>query len=82
VVPVATSQVPSNGWLVEVMVGGLHVTTPRQLLFAAAVEDAESAVQAVRSHIGGLHCTLEAKCRLAPRALAQLGVTTGTVAAL
>lgn len=73
---------PSDGWLVEVLVSGLHVRTPSQLLFAAAIEDEDGAVRAVRTHIGGLHCTVEAKCRLAPRALVQLGVMAGKVAPL
>ena len=68
-----------DGWLVEVSLPRLHGTEPTQILFAAAIEEAHTAVDAVRQAIGGLHCAIEAKCRLSPRALAQLAVSRGNV---
>jgi hypothetical protein len=67
------------GWLVEVSMPRLHAKDAKQILFAAAIEDAQTAVDTVRHTIGGLHCSIEAKCRLSSRALSQLALTPGDV---
>ena len=67
----------SDGWLVEVSVPRLHYQHPRRFLFAAAIDDASEAARAVRKMVGGLHCEITAKCRLAPRALVQFGIRQG-----
>lgn len=71
-----------NGWIVEALVPRLNAQKPSQMVFAAAIEDGQAAVDAVRQVIGGLHCDIEAKCRLSPRALAQLAVRPGKVRSL
>lgn len=68
-----------TGWLIEVSMPRLHAGEPAQMLFAAAIEDAPAAIDAVRRIIGGLYCAVQAKCRLSPRALAQMAVGSGTV---
>lgn len=67
------------GWLVEVSMPRLHAREPAQILFAAAIDDAHAAVSVVRRTVGALHCAIEARCRLSPRALSQIGVTPGGV---
>lgn len=67
------------GWLIEVSMPLMRIRAPRQLVFAAAIDDADQAVQAVRRSLGGLHCAVDARCRLSPRALARLGVEKGQV---
>lgn len=71
-----------SGWIVEAMVPTRHAMKPSQIVFAASIEDADAAVDAVRLAIGGLHCEVEAKIRLSPRALAQLAVRPGEVRSL
>lgn len=71
-----------NGWLVEALMPRLNAKEPSQVVFAAAIEDAHAAVDAVRLAVGSLHCEIEAKCRLSPRALAQLSVRPGNVRSL
>ena len=69
----------ADGWLVEITMPRVHAKRPAQILFAAAVEDADAAVEAVRRALGGLHCAAEARCRLSARALARLAVRPGEV---
>ena len=69
----------SHGWLVEVLVRRVPSTEPEQRLFAAAIADQEEATTAVRKSLGGLHCIVEAKCRLSPRALQRLRAPDGKV---
>jgi hypothetical protein len=71
-----------NGWIVEALVPALHASAPSQIVFAVSIEDADAAVDAVRRAIGGLHCEIEAKIRLSPRALTQLSVRPGEVRSL
>ena len=52
------------------------------MVFAASIEDADAAVDAVRRAVGGLRCDIEARIRLSPRALAQLAVRPGEVKSL
>lgn len=69
----------SGGWLVEVLVPRMHATEREQRLFAAAIAEDQAAAMAVRKSLGGLHCVVEAKCRLSVRALLRLGVPQGKV---
>jgi hypothetical protein len=69
--------VTSEGWLVEVSVPRLHYDFPRRFLYAVAIDDEHEAARAVRKIVGGLHCFIAPKCRLAARALTQLGVRQG-----
>ena len=62
----------SHGWLVEVLVRRVPSKEPEQRLFAAAIADEKAATTAVRKSLGGLHCIVEAKCRLSQRALQRL----------
>ena len=63
----------------EVRVFRLHLKVDEQRLFVAAIADQEAATAAVRKTLGGLHCTVEAKCRLSPRALQRLRAPDGKV---
>ena len=69
----------SIGWLVEVLVRRVQNKEPEQRLFAAAIADEKAATTAVRKSLGGLHCIVEARCRLSPRALHQLRAPHGKV---
>ena len=69
----------SSGWLVEVLVRRVPSPEPEQRLFAAAIPDEQAATTAVRKSLGGLHCIVEAKCRLSPRALQRLRAPHGKV---
>jgi hypothetical protein len=71
-----------NGWIVEALVPKLNAAEPSQMVFAASIEDADAAVDAVRRAVGGLRCDIEARIRLSPRALAQLAVRPGEVKSL
>ena len=68
-----------GGWLVEVRVFRLHLKEDEQKLFVAAIADQEAATAAVRKTLGGLHCVVEAKCRLSARALQRLRAHPGNV---
>ena len=69
----------SSGWLVEALVRRVPSTEPEQRLFAAAIADQDAATTAVRKTLSGLHCIVEAKCRLSPRALQRLRAPNGQV---
>ena len=69
-----------NGWFVVVTVpkvGGIG--SADQLLFAAAIADAADAKRAIQQALGGLHCTIEARIRMTPKALARMDVSTGEI---
>ena len=69
----------SHGWLIEVLVRRVPSKEPEQRFFAAAIADEEAATAAVRKSLGGLHCVVEAKCRLSLRALQQILAPNGKV---
>jgi hypothetical protein len=71
-----------NGWIVEALVPKLNAAEPSQMVFAASIEDADAAIDAVRQAVGGLRCDIEARMRLTPRALAQLALRPGEVKSL
>lgn len=65
----------ADGWLVEVSTS----SHDQRILFVAALSDPHEATAAVRDALGGLRCVVEPRCRLSPRALAQLEVRPGNV---
>jgi hypothetical protein len=65
----------SIGWVVEAIVPA--VGTPlvrRRYLFAVSSESADDAYRLVRQRLGGLHCAVTVRLRLAPRAVADLQI--------
>jgi len=60
----------------------VHAGRPAQTVFAVAIEHESGAVDAVRRVLGGLHCRVDARCRLSSRALARLGVGPGEAKAI
>ena len=69
-----------NGWLVVVTMRRLRgIGSDDQLLFAAALADPANAERSVQKALGGLHCTIEARIRMTPKALARLNVPLGKV---
>ena len=63
------------GWMVEAVVPAIGSSlVRRRYVFAVGADDARHAERLVRVELGGLHCMIAAKIRLAPRALAQLNV--------
>lgn len=67
-----------TGWIVEAVAPAVGPTLLRRhYMFAVASQDADEAERLVRDRLGNLHCTVEARIRLAPRALAQFEVAQG-----
>lgn len=65
----------SCGWIVEVIVPTVGASVVRRrYIFAVGVDDTRHAERLVRTRLGGLHCTIAARIRLAPGELAQLNV--------
>lgn len=77
--PISDQCSQPTGWLVEVRVFRLHLKEDEPRLFAAAIPDEQAATVAVRKSLGGLHCVIEAKCRLSARALQRLRAPQGKV---
>ena len=63
---------PVGGWLVEVVVPIVGLGVGWRRVFAVRTDDDTRAIQVVRDALNGLHCSVKARLRLTPRALAQL----------
>ena len=69
-----------SGWLVVVTIPTLRgIGIDDRLFFAAAVTDSADAKRAVQKTLGGLHCIVEARIRMTPKAFARLDVRLGQV---
>jgi hypothetical protein len=68
-----------EGWIIAVTVPRIGTRNPLLLFFAVGHPDANHAENAVRAHMGGLHCKLETRLSVSSRALSQLGVRSGEV---
>jgi hypothetical protein len=69
-----------SGWVVEAVVPA--VGTPfvrRRYLFAVNSDDVNEAKRLVQQKLGGLHCAVEVRLRLEPRALADLNMGTDRI---
>jgi hypothetical protein len=65
----------TNGWVVEAVVPAVGTSlVRRRYLFAVCSDRPEEAERMVRARLGGLHCTVDARLKLAPRAVANLNI--------
>ena len=70
----------TNGWMVEAIVPAVGTAlVRRRYLFAVCSNRPEEAERIVRARLGGLHCTVQARLQLAPRAVASLDVASGGI---
>ena len=71
----AKTSATGHGWMVEAVVPAIgSALVRRRYIFAVGVDDARRAERLVRIELGGVHCVIAAKIRLAPRALAQFNI--------
>jgi hypothetical protein len=72
-------QLAAGGWIVEVTVPTVGAKEPMQRLFAVAAAERTSAERLARDVLGNLHCAIQARVKLTPRALGHLKVADGDV---
>ena len=73
--PVEDPAASPAGWLVEVETPLVGLDNEKRSLFAVGTADEGRAVELVRRAVGGLHCAVQVKLKLAPRALASMNVS-------
>jgi hypothetical protein len=73
------AQVHTGGWIVEVTVPVVGTKEPMQRLFAVGAAEGSQAELLMQRALGNLHCTVVARVKLTPRALACLDVVEGSV---
>lgn len=69
----------TEGWIVEVLISTVGTRTATQMLFAVGTCEKRDAERLVRAALGNLHCSVNARLRLAPRALTNLRIAVGSV---
>ena len=76
---VSTASGADSGWFVVVTVPKVGFGSSHQVSFAAAIPDSSVAKRAVQKALGGLHCVVEVRFRMSPKALGRLNVPKGAI---